>query len=336
MLVAVTDLRTTEQISGVEIELYNFQNQLAGSGKTSGDGTVLIEPEGKPFLLVASKGDQRGYLRLDDGTSLSLSMFEAGGQITQSGLKGFIYGERGVWRPGDSIYLSFILEDRNKTLPESFPVIFELLTPDNKVYYKKTSVASLNGFYDFRTSTDADAVTGNWLAKVTLGGASFTKTVKIETIKPNRLKINFDFHTEILKKSSPVAGDLDVKWLHGAVAGNIRADVIVNFRHARTEFEGFNDYTFDDPVKQFEPEEQVLFYGRLDVNGRAKINPVFKIAGNSPDLLMPPSGSGLLRPEAISAPTFLPCLTLHIQVMSVSECRRDRDGTVPFIRTNQH
>jgi len=35
--------------------------------------------------------------------------------------------------------------------------------------------------------------TGNWLAKNFCRGAPLTKTIKIETIKPNRLKIKTDF-----------------------------------------------------------------------------------------------------------------------------------------------
>ena len=57
----------------------------------------------KPFLLVAKKEKERGYLKLDDGNSLSLSMFNVSGQQLKKGVKGFIYGERGVWRPGDYV-----------------------------------------------------------------------------------------------------------------------------------------------------------------------------------------------------------------------------------------
>ncbi|HPR61884.1 MAG TPA: DNA-3-methyladenine glycosylase, partial [Prolixibacteraceae bacterium] len=35
--------------------------------------------------------------------------------------------------------------------------------------------------------------TGYWNAKVIVGGATFNKTLRIETIKPNRLKIKLDF-----------------------------------------------------------------------------------------------------------------------------------------------
>jgi cytochrome c-type biogenesis protein CcmE len=47
------------------------------------------------------------------------------------------------------------------------------------------------GIFYFPTATDAQAPTG--LGKqVKVGGAVFNKTLKVETIKPNRLKINFD------------------------------------------------------------------------------------------------------------------------------------------------
>ena len=73
----------------------------------------------KPYLLIAKHGDQRGYLRLDDGSSLSLSKFDVSGKIVEKGIKGFIYGERGVWRPGDTLYVMFILEDEENIIPEN-------------------------------------------------------------------------------------------------------------------------------------------------------------------------------------------------------------------------
>ena len=54
-------------------------------------------------------------------------MFDVSGQQIKKGIKGYIYGERGVWRPGDSLFLSFILEDKENLLPEEQPVISNYL-----------------------------------------------------------------------------------------------------------------------------------------------------------------------------------------------------------------
>ena len=99
-----------------------------------------------------------------EGTSLSLSMFDVSGEIVQKGLKGFIYGERGIWRPGDSLYLTFILEDKEKLLPGNHPVTFDLINPNGQIVKRMIKTNSVNGFYDFRTATDRTAATGNWQA----------------------------------------------------------------------------------------------------------------------------------------------------------------------------
>jgi uncharacterized protein YfaS (alpha-2-macroglobulin family) len=54
----------------------------------------------------------------------------------QKGLKGYIYGERGVWRPGDTMYLSFILNDNANKLPENHPIKLRLNDPNGKTVYQ--------------------------------------------------------------------------------------------------------------------------------------------------------------------------------------------------------
>jgi len=285
MNVAITDIKTTEPISGVSVEMYNFQHQLIGTQETDGDGFVQIDLKKKPFLLIAKKDKQRGYLRLDDGSALSLSMFDIGGQQVKKGIKGYIYGERGVWRPGDSLFISFILEDKNRVLPENHPVVFELYTPQNQLYERKVSTRSVNNFYDFRTATKADAPTGNWLAKVKIGGSVFTKTIKIETIKPNRLKINLDFHKKFLSNIGSNNGDLEVKWLHGAIAGNLKVDVELKMTKAKTAFKNYDGYSFDDQSKYFYSEDEIVFDGKVDDNGKVHVNPKIRVSSNAPGML---------------------------------------------------
>src|SRR5690606_41520126 len=67
------------------------------------------------------------------------------------------------------------------------PVMLELYNPKGQLYKRLNQHITLNGVYSFHTATDADAPTGSWLAKVKVGGAVFTKNLRIETVKPNRL-----------------------------------------------------------------------------------------------------------------------------------------------------
>ena len=62
--------------------------------------------------------------------------------------------------------------------------------------------------------TPPDAPTGNYLARVTVGGAVFEKSLKVEMVRPNRLKIGLDLGTEVLSaQPSDMGGFTDVTFL---------------------------------------------------------------------------------------------------------------------------
>lgn len=283
MLFVVTDLRTTESLSGVKLDIFNFQNRLLASLTTGSDGTASVKLEETPYLLIAGKDKQRGYLKLDKGSALSYSQFDVSGTQTLKGIKGLIYGERGVWRPGDSIYLHFILEDKSGTLPPDHPVSLEFTDPRGKLRTKLTRTSGLNGFYSFRLATRPEDETGTWNARVSIAGESFYHPVRVETIKPNRLKINLGFPGDRIGSDyEKTRANLEVKWLHGAPAGNLKARVDLLLQDAATVFEGYSGYTFNDLTKKFIQTEQTIYDGTLDVAGRAGFVPDLSAGSSAP------------------------------------------------------
>ena len=195
---------------------------------TDGEGMATIQLDEKPFVVVASNGSQRGFIRLRDGESMSLSKFDVSGSTVQKGVKGFVYTERGVWRPGDSVYLTFMIEDKNEVLPTNHPVEFTLHNPKNQLITRKVSTQSLNGLYDFRTTTTASSLTGNYRAEIKVGNRKFVRYLKIETVKPNRLKVILDTKKSVISKSLPIpflnlrvkalnslSKSMDSKWAFG-------------------------------------------------------------------------------------------------------------------------
>jgi len=286
LFTAVTDLLSTAPMAGVSIDIYDYQQQLIAAGKTAADGTATIKVTAKPFLLIAKYGRQRGYLRLDNGSSLSLSRFDTGGKEYHKDMKGFIFAERDVWRPGDSIYLNFILEDKLKALPASHPVVFELYNPQQELIRRIVKTTSVHHFYAFHTAIDTDAPTGNYFVKVIAGGATFEKNIKIETIIPNRLKIHLDWETsEAERKNQLLKGTLRAQWLHGAAAQNLKAEASVTFTQTPVRFKNYADYTFDDPSQKFSSETKEIFKGNLSAEGLISIGADMPIEGNIPGML---------------------------------------------------
>ncbi len=286
MVVAVTDLRTTEPVANVDVEIYNYQNQRIATSKSNSEGLVRLDVTKKPYLLIAKFENQRGYLRLDEGSSLSLSRFDVSGQTIRKGLKGYIYGERGVWRPGDTLFVSFILEDREKVLPEKHPVVFELSNPHGQLVKRVASTSGINNMYLFKVPTDEDAPTGNWMARFLVGGTAFTKSLRIETIKPNRLKIKMDFGTEKLSVLQPyIKAEMSVKWLHGAVARNLKTNVTATLSSIPTKFSKYSEYTFDDPTCKFSSEEVTLYEGETNSEGVAMVQGNLEVSDQAPGML---------------------------------------------------
>ncbi|WP_170245612.1 MG2 domain-containing protein [Fodinibius salinus] len=260
--VIVTDLNTAQPKSGVTLELYDYQQQKMTSMTSDGQGMAKAKTQRKPFLLVAKDGKQRGYLKLKDGNSLSLSDFDVSGAQVKEGIKGFMYGDRGVWRPGDSLYVTLIVEDKQDILPEDHPVTFELRNPSGQVMDQQTITDPVNNFYDYRTKTTADAPTGNWMVRAQLGNNTFSKTIKVETVKPNRLKVNLDPTNKRLTASDRILdGRISAQWLHGATAQNLKTDISMTLTSSPISFDDYDDFVFDDPSRSLDAATEKIFEG---------------------------------------------------------------------------
>jgi len=271
-LVVVSDLRTAQPLSGATLEFYDYQQQLLATAESGSNGIAKAKLPREPFVVLAKKGAERGYLRLRDGDALSLSRFDVSGDVAQRGLKGFLYGERGVWRPGDSVFLNFILEDKTAQLPPNYPIRFELRGPRGQLQERRTTTENDHYVYPLHFATKRDAPTGIWQATVQAGGATFRKSLRIETVKPNRIKLELDFGKERLSAADePLRPNLQANWLHGAPAGGLRAKVEAELSAADTQFEGFSGFEFDDPARRIRAAVRTVYEGRLDASGQAQL-----------------------------------------------------------------
>jgi uncharacterized protein YfaS (alpha-2-macroglobulin family) len=286
VLVATTDLRTAEAMGGVTVRFMNFQNQQLGTVITDGSGIGRLTLDGVPFYALAERDGDRGYLKLSPGLALSTSNFDVGGAVVTAGLKGVLYGERDVWRPGDDIHLTFVLEDERQAIPDDHPASIQLLNPMGQLVHTATNASPVNGFYTFPLATAEDAPTGNWTAIAEVGGTRFTRRLKVETVAPNRLRVELDFGgVAPLTGDAPVRASVFGQWLHGAVAGNLRADVQVRLTPTPTRFNRYADYGFDDPARSLAGEPQTVFDGTLDAAGRAAFDLRLTPGGDAPGML---------------------------------------------------
>ena len=283
--VTVNDIISTEPIGRTNLVAYNYQLIKIGEAITDANGFATIDCRDKiPFLVSAQDGEDITYVKVVSGTHLSTSRFDVEGSASKNGLKGFIYGERGVWRPGDTIHVSFVVEDLENRLPKEHPAIFELYNPRGQFYTKQVASSVGNGMYYFKVATQKDDPTGLWDGYVKLGGVSFYKSFSIETIKPNRLKINLDTKKTTLASPSTNYLSLNCNWLTGAVAANLSGDMELSLSRVSNPFPKFKEFSFTNQTS-FNPSTLKFWDGSVDANGNATVKLEIPKYSNVPGLL---------------------------------------------------
>ena len=282
--VATTDLITGEPLPGAKLEVYDYQLQCIGKGKTDGKGLATLTLAHKPFAVVARAGGSTAYLKTTQDDERSLSRFDVGGETVQEGLKAFIYGERGVWRPGDTLHVNMLLNDKGHSLPAGHPATLELYTPEGQFHSRMVRTGK-DGFFTYNIPTRDTDPTGYWNAYFKVGGSSFHKILHIETIKPNRLKIHVDYPSVLeagLKREARIAAE----WLTGGAAGGAKAHAQLTLRRRKgAPFQGFEAYTFDNPASKFQEAQAELFTTWLDGNGSATAELRLPEAADAPGML---------------------------------------------------
>lgn len=340
--IAVSNILDTNPVGKAQVTVYNFQLQPIGKGETNGEGFVEISSKGTPFIVVAEAEKQKAYVRVVDGEEQSVSRFDVGGKEIQKGLKGFIYGERGVWRPGDTLHISFILEDREKRIPDKHPVALEIYNPKGQFYTKMISTQGMNGFYTFDVPTQAGDPTGLWNAYIKVGGTTFHKGLRIETIKPNRLKINLTLPKILQSTDKNVTVPLTSAWLTGATASKLKAKVEMSLSKVNTQFKNYGQYIFNDPATDFTTIKTDVFDGILNEEGKAGVTLKVPAATNAPGMLnatfttrvFEPGGDASIYTQSIPFSPFVSYVGINLNQPKGKYIETDKDHVFDVVTVN--
>jgi alpha-2-macroglobulin len=274
----VSNLVSSFPVASATIKLLDYQLQTLTEIKTDANGFANVDNPGRVFLAMAKSGNHHCYLPLWEGRSLSMSSFDIEGEKPSNGVKGYIYAERGVWRPGDTIFVNFMLEDKDKIIPAGFPLVAELYNARGRMIRKQINKTPVGGIYSFAFPTAAAEQTGTFRVMMKIGGSTFSKTLKVETIKPNRLKINLNIKDNRIDLVNRTPIDLRVDWLHGAVGKDLKADMVVSIRPDPAAFEkSHKGFIFQNQFTTFEAEAIKIAEGSTDDQGKLQFVPEMEL-----------------------------------------------------------
>jgi alpha-2-macroglobulin len=279
--VYTTDLRTGDPMSGVKISIDRYNGSIDGT--TNESGIVKVSGEYRGSYIKAEKNGQISVIKPHE-MRWNKSGFDVGG-INSSDLKtrGYIYTERGVYRPGDSINLSSIIR-YSSGKRDNVPAYLKLFNPEGTMVYEATQKGASDSFYNFKLATDMNAPTGNWNVQLSVGNKYFYHNLKIETVVANRLKVKVTPSLKtVLPENKQLGIEVESKFLFGASASNLPYTTEVEIFDVGNPFPLFREFNFQNQFVEFKTIKSKITSGNLDKEGLANVT------WNIPSLSQAPS-----------------------------------------------
>ena len=274
------DVSDLKSISGLSLNLYNYQNEIIETAKTNSDGYASFTKKDGRF--IKGKSNQGMVLLKLNKSPWMISNFDVGGVAEgTSKVKVYSYLDRGVHRPGDTLYLSSIIRLNQKIPENGQQVELKVINPLNQKVLLKTKKIEANGHVSFKIPTEINDPTGNWRAEIKFANNVVSKRLKIETIKPNRLKVKMDVPESFDSDIKSITGTLESKYLFGAPAKNLNAKVRVELTSETINFVKWPKYTFSHDINNTLSVNKLIVDSRLSASGTMPINYTIPKLNNS-------------------------------------------------------
>jgi len=264
----VRSLADTSPVAGTKVRLVARNNEVLATSETDAKGYVrfaasLAKGEGglAPAILIAEKAGGAEYAFLDLTTAaFDLSDRGVKGRDAPGALDAYLYTERGVYRPGETVHLAGIVRDGTGNAVTT-PMTLIVTRPDG-VTHRSIAVTDqgLGGRTTELALTSA-AQTGTWRARLhadPTAAALAQVSFLVEDFTPERLDMTLTAPEGALRpevtKSIKVAG----KYLYGPPAADLALEGDIIVKPSAGGLAGFDGYQFGLADEAINPVRQPL------------------------------------------------------------------------------
>ena len=278
--VFVNSLASTEAIAKAEVRLVARNNEILATRKTDDSGHVLFEAglargEGglSPALLTVS-GEKADYAFL----SLKSSAFDltdrgVSGRAVPAGADAFVYAERGVYRSGETVYLTALLRDGQGNAVTGGPLTLVVERPDGVEYRRAVLPDQGAGGRSLTLPLNSAVPTGTWRARAFTdpkGSSVGETTFMVEDYVPDRIEFELSSKDKQIRAGAPVELKVDGHFLYGAPASGLQleGDMLVSPASSRPGFVGYQFGVADEETTSNE-RTQIENLPEADANGVA-------------------------------------------------------------------
>lgn len=256
-------IKTNEPLANLEITLVSSNNQTVHTLTTDGQGIAHAEklnekaPGFKIAMITAGNKEDFNYLLLDD-TRIETSRFEVEGQRDNaSGFQAFIYGQRDIYRPGETMHFNTVLRMQNWQTAKEIPLKLRLVTPNGREYRTWRKSTNEQGAVETEVIVDAAGLTGTYILEVYNANEVLlaSRPVSVEEFIPDRIKVDLSGAQKEYTSGGTVALTATAINLFGPPAANRTYEMESLLKRKGFFAAGFPEFTFDIPAEtSFEKE----------------------------------------------------------------------------------
>ncbi len=246
-------IHSAEPMPGVEITLISSNNQEVYTLKTEPDGIARFKDlAAKTFgftikMIAARQGDEFTFMHFGQA-KVSTEDFGLGGLVSNSArLLAFLYAERELYRPGETINLRTIVRNDRWQPVGEIPIKIRFISPEGKEIALKKGILTKEGSFTTAIAMPAAAITGLYTAEVLTANHVVlgSKGVFVEEFMPDRLKINGKADKTIVKTGETVRFDIEVFNLFGPPAVGRKVEISYGIKSKPFSPKGYSDYNFN-------------------------------------------------------------------------------------------
>jgi len=282
-VVFLNSIRTAQPISGATVRFISTSNQVMATATTNGQGVARYDSVAGSRLrlgmVTVVKDADFSFINLPQ-TRVETSRFEVGGLTSNAAhYQAFMYGDRDLYRPGDTIYTNTVVRaDDWRTPPAGLPVKVRLLLPTGKEYVNLGERLNSTGAVESRFILPASIMTGLYTLEVLTGNDVLltSRQVSVEEFIPDRLKVTVTAAPTMVRPAETVNAKITALNLFGPPAAGRKFEVEFSLKAKSFSAKEYPGYNFDiqsgsgrsalaDLAEQFQHERRE---GETDAAGR--------------------------------------------------------------------
>lgn len=278
--VTTRSIDTAKIARDVRIDLVARSNEILKSEKTDLLGRVkfsgaLLRGDGPQSPRMVMAYDQNGdFAVLDlDRAAVDLSQYPVSGRSAPDGMDAYIYTERGIYRPGETVWINAMVRDLAVRSVSSSNGFIRLYAPNgveaaNWRFEGGLSAGGLSQSYELPKA----AARGIWRIDLDVDGQGVvgSERISVEDFVPQRIELTVETEsTSPLYKDEARAINADVRFLYGAPGAGLTVEGRTRVEIDPRPFADFSDFTFGKHDEQFHQREFSLNDTTADGAGQA-------------------------------------------------------------------